>query len=45
MANTPQRSIRVPPELWRAAKAKAASRGETVTDVILRALLRYTTKP
>lgn len=44
MAPTPQRSIRVAPELWRAAQKKAASRGETVTDVIVRALLRYITR-
>lgn len=38
---TPTRSVRVPDELWEAAKRKAADRGETVTAVILRALIRY----
>lgn len=35
------RSIRVSAPLWDAAKAKAAERGETVSDVIRRALERY----
>jgi predicted DNA binding CopG/RHH family protein len=38
---TPNRTIRVSDELWDAVKRKAADRGETVTDVILRALRRY----
>lgn len=38
---TPARSVRVADELWRAAKAKAAAEGETVTDVIVRALEEY----
>lgn len=38
---TPARSVRVRAELWDAAKAKAEERGETVTDVIVRALERY----
>lgn len=38
---TPNRTIRVPDELWEAAKRKAADRGETVTDVVLRALRTY----
>jgi len=33
--------VRVPDELWDAVKRAAADRGETVTDVILRALRRY----
>ena len=40
-AETPHRSVRVPDELWQDAKRAAADRGETVTDVILRALERY----
>ena len=40
--HTPPRSIRIGEELWQAAKAKADERGETVTDVIVRALQRYT---
>jgi len=39
---TPQRAVRVERALWEAAQAKAAKRGETVTDVIVRALRRYT---
>lgn len=38
---TPQRTIRVPDELWQAVKEKAKRRGETVTDVIVAALKRY----
>jgi hypothetical protein len=39
---TPARSFRpYPPELWEQAKAKAASNGETVTDVLIRALEDY----
>lgn len=37
----PTRSVRVPDELWSAAKRVAADRGETITDVIIRALVRY----
>lgn len=39
---TPGRSVRVPDPLWEAAKAKTAARGETVTDVVVRALNEYT---
>lgn len=39
--HTPPRSVRVDEALWEAAKARAAERGETVTDVIARALRRY----
>jgi hypothetical protein len=38
---TPARSVRVPDDLWAAAKAKAEERGETVTDALVRALERY----
>ena len=38
---TPPRSVRVPDELWSAALERAADNGETVTDVIVRALRRY----
>ena len=38
---TPIRTVRVPDELWEAAKRAASDRGETVTDVLLRALERY----
>lgn len=38
---TPNRTVRVPDELWEAVQRKAADRGETVTDVVLRAFKRY----
>ena len=38
---TPSRNVRVADELWAAAQEKAAERGETVADVIRRALERY----
>ena len=38
---TPPRSVRVPDDLWVAAMAAAHERGETVTDVIVRALRGY----
>lgn len=38
---TPLRNVRVPDELWDAAKSAADARGETVSAVILRALQRY----
>ena len=38
---TPQRTVRIPTDLWEAAKAKAAERGENLSDVIRRALVRY----
>jgi hypothetical protein len=36
------RSIRVDEDLWNAAKARAADRGETITDAITGFLRRYT---
>lgn len=42
---TPIRGIRVPEGLWRAAQAKAKQRGETLTEVIMRALHRYVREP
>ena len=38
---TPKHGVRVPDELWQAALLKAQERGETVTDVVVRALQRY----
>lgn len=38
---TPQRTVRVPDEVWAAAKAKADERGEVLSDVIRKALVRY----
>ena len=39
--HTPPRSVRVPDDVWQAAKAEAERRGETVTDAVVRALRRY----
>lgn len=38
---TPKHGVRVPDDLWQAVKAKAKERGETITDVVVRALKRY----
>lgn len=38
---TPTHSIRVDDELWQAALKKAHDQGETLTDVIVRALRAY----
>jgi negative regulator of replication initiation len=38
---TPHRTIRVDDDLWHLVVAKAAERGETVSDVVRRALVRY----
>lgn len=38
---TPLRNIRVPDELWEAAKAEAKGEGRTLTDVIVSDLHRY----
>jgi hypothetical protein len=38
---TPTHTVRVDDELWQAALRKAHDRGETLTDVIVRALKRY----
>jgi hypothetical protein len=38
---TPIRSVRVSDDLWETAQKVASDRGETVTDVIIRALTRY----
>jgi hypothetical protein len=40
--DNPARSFRCEDELWQAAKERASERGETVTDVLIRALKRYT---
>lgn len=37
----PLRAVRVDDATWHAAQAKAAQRGETLSDVIRRALARY----
>lgn len=38
---TPNRTIRVPDDVWEAARRAAYDNGETITDVIIRALIRY----
>lgn len=42
---TPRRTVRVPDTLWEAAAAKADENGETVSDVVRRALERYVKRP
>ena len=39
--HTPPRSIRVSDDVWQAAKLEAAQRGETLTDAVVRFLIRY----
>lgn len=39
--STPIRTVRVPDDVWQAAQATAAEKGETVSAVIVRALKRY----
>lgn len=38
---TPMKSFRIPDDIYRAAQAKAAENGETLTDVVRRALAEY----
>lgn len=38
---TPLRAVRIPDKLWQDAQASAERQGETVSDVIRRALARY----
>ena len=38
---TPRRTFRIPTPRYERAQAKAVERGETVTDVVNRALERY----
>lgn len=41
---TPIRNVRVPQELWDAAKREAAAEGRTLTDVINADLHRYVSR-
>ena len=41
MPTTPLRAVRVDERTWTAAQRKAIERGETVSEVIRRALKRY----
>lgn len=38
---TPLRSFRIPDDIYEAAQRKAAEKGESVSDVVRRALDRY----
>lgn len=38
---TPQRSVRVPDEVWRAAKERAEAEGNTLSDVLRQVLDAY----
>lgn len=40
---TPLRNVRVETDLWQQAKDKATAEGETVSDVVRRALREYVT--
>ncbi|GAS98919.1 Gp65 [Mycolicibacterium canariasense] len=42
---TPLRSFRIPDDLYEAAQQKAEEKGETVSDVVRRALERYVKRP
>lgn len=44
MASTPIRTIRVSDEVWFEAIKLATAKGETVTDVLRRALIDYVTE-
>lgn len=41
---TPARAVRVPDDLWNAARAKADSRGDSLSQIIREALRRYVQK-
>lgn len=41
---TTLRNVRVPDEIWDAAKGQAGANGETVSDVVRRALVEYIEK-
>lgn len=48
MPNQPKtkvRTIRIDDDLWHAAQVKAAEHGESVSDVVRRALVRYVKRP
>lgn len=44
-SGTPRRTVRVDDELWQAAAARAAERGEDLSAVIRRALAEYAAGP
>lgn len=39
--NTPPRSIRVPDDVWQAAKARAEAEGTTTSEAVVRYLRRW----
>lgn len=41
MSNTPIRGVRVPRDVWEAARRVAEDEGTTVSEVVRRALIRY----
>jgi Arc/MetJ family transcription regulator len=45
MGETKSRTVRIDDELWAEALAETASRSETVSDLIRRALLAYVADP
>jgi hypothetical protein len=45
MAETTPRAVRIPDDLWEAALAKTQLEGETVSEVVRRALERYVKRP
>lgn len=42
---TKHKSMRIPDGVWQAAKAKAASEGRTMTDIVTGLLQRYIASP
>lgn len=38
---TTSRNVRIPDDIWQAAKDRAQENGETVSDVVRRALIEY----
>lgn len=42
---TPTRTLRVSDDLWQQALKKAEARGETLSDVMRKALQRYVSRP
>lgn len=43
--HTPLRNVRVPDDVWQPAKERAEANGETVSEVVRRALVEYVTPP
>ncbi|WP_372943564.1 ribbon-helix-helix protein, CopG family [Mycolicibacterium sp.] len=45
MARVPLRAIRIPDDLWDAARAKADQEGRSVSEVVREMLARWVTRP